>query len=165
MPVAACRDKAFSALPGVFSSSGLQPSWQQGKHFRTGTQGVPEQDRLIQLDLNIHARRELELHEGVNRLVGRIDDVHQALVRPDLVLVTRVFVDVRRNEDREAFHFHGQRNRTFDGRAGTFRGIDDFACRFVDQAMIERLEPDAYVLIGCHVSYRIPFSDPEQDRP
>ena len=49
---------------------------------------------LIKLDLDVDARRKLELHERVNRFVCRVHNVHQALVRADLVLVTSIFVDV-----------------------------------------------------------------------
>ena len=43
---------------------------------------------LLQLDLDVHARRQIELHQRVDRLVSRVDDVHQALVGADLELVT-----------------------------------------------------------------------------
>ena len=49
----------------------------------------------LELDLDIHARRELEAHERVHCLRGRVEDVDQALVRPDLELLPRVLVDVR----------------------------------------------------------------------
>src|SRR5690606_41320718 len=49
----------------------------------------------VQLDLDVDAGRELELHQGIHGLVVRIDDVEHALVRAGLILVTRVLVDVR----------------------------------------------------------------------
>jgi len=49
----------------------------------------------VQLDLYVDARRQLELHERVHRLVGRVHDIHEALVRAQLELVTRVLVGVR----------------------------------------------------------------------
>src|SRR5437762_158737 len=36
--------------------------------------------RLLQLDLDVDTRRQIEFHQLVNRLVGRIDDVHQPQV-------------------------------------------------------------------------------------
>jgi len=42
---------------------------------------------LLQFNLYIDARREVELHQLVDRLVGGIDDVHQAQVRADLELI------------------------------------------------------------------------------
>src|SRR5580704_10652807 len=34
----------------------------------------------VQLDLDVHAGRQIELHERIDRLVGGVQDVHQALV-------------------------------------------------------------------------------------
>src|SRR6185312_14879088 len=66
---------------------------------------------LLQLDLDVDARREVQLHQGVHRLVGGLDDVHEAQVRADLELVARGLVLVRRAQDVEALdargHGHG----------------------------------------------------------
>src|SRR5580692_10169242 len=104
--------------------------------------------RLIQFDLDVDPGGQFQLHEGVHGLVGGGQYVHQARVRGDLELIARILVAVRRSQHREALHFNGQRHGTLDGRAGAFRGIDDFACRLVDQTVIESLQPDPYVLIG-----------------
>src|SRR4051812_9770601 len=53
-----------------------------------------------ELDFDVDAGGEIELHEGVDRLRGRVDDVEQTLVRPDFELLTRLLVDVRRAVDR-----------------------------------------------------------------
>ncbi len=42
---------------------------------------------LLQLDLDVHAGRQVELHQRVHGLVGRIHDVHQTLVGADFELV------------------------------------------------------------------------------
>src|SRR5262249_6063663 len=55
---------------------------------------------------------------------------------------------VRRDEHREALHLGGQRHGTLDRGAGALGGLDDLACGRVDQAMVERLQADADVLIG-----------------
>src|SRR6187431_1183147 len=41
----------------------------------------------VQLQLDVDAGREFELHERVHRLIGRVDDVHDALVGAQLELV------------------------------------------------------------------------------
>ena len=41
--------------------------------------------------------RKIELHERIHRLVGGVQNVHQALVRAQLKLVARVLVTVRRD--------------------------------------------------------------------
>src|SRR6187551_1428928 len=56
---------------------------------------------LVQLELHVDAGRQFELHERIDRLIRRVDDVHDALVRAQLELVARVLVTVRRDEQRE----------------------------------------------------------------
>jgi hypothetical protein len=70
----------------------------------------------LELDLDVDAGREIELHESVDRLRRRIDDVEQALVRADLELLTRLLVDVRRAVDRELLDARRQRDGSADLR-------------------------------------------------
>src|SRR5579864_175028 len=112
-----------------------------------GVTGPRSRRRSVQLDLNVDAGGQLELHECVHRLVGGVHDVHEALVGAQLELVARVLVGVRRDEHREALHLGRQRHRALHGRTGALRGLDDLACGRVDQAMVERLQADADVLI------------------
>src|SRR6476661_229812 len=46
------------------------------------------------LDLDVHACRQVELHQRVHRLRCRFEDVDQPLVRADLELLPRLLVDV-----------------------------------------------------------------------
>ena len=48
-----------------------------------------------QLDLDVDAGGQIELHQRVDRLRRRLEDVEQPLVRPDLELLPRLLVDVR----------------------------------------------------------------------
>jgi len=48
----------------------------------------------LDFDLDINASGEVELHQCVNSLRGRIHDIKQALVCADFELVARLFVDV-----------------------------------------------------------------------
>jgi hypothetical protein len=50
---------------------------------------------LLQLDFNIDASWQVELHQCVNSFVSWINDVHQTLVRTDFQLIAAGFVDVR----------------------------------------------------------------------
>ena len=50
---------------------------------------------LVQLNLNIDTCWKLQLHEGIDGLVRRIDDIHEPFVRPDFVLIAGVLVDMR----------------------------------------------------------------------
>ena len=104
--------------------------------------------RSVQLDLNVDAGRQFELHQGIDGLIRRIQDVHQSLVRADLELIARVLVAVRRNQHRKALHLDRQRHGAFDGRTGSLRCVNDLAGRLVDQTMIESLQPDPNILIS-----------------
>src|SRR5437016_13899471 len=48
-----------------------------------------------ELDLDVDAGGKVQLHERVDRLRRRVDDIEQALVRPHLELLARRVVDVR----------------------------------------------------------------------
>src|SRR5690606_25681104 len=71
-----------------------------------------------QVDLDVDAGRELELHQRVHGLVVGVDDVELALVRAGFVLVAGVLVDVRRRQDGVALDFGRQRDRAAHLRAG-----------------------------------------------
>src|SRR5690606_15757633 len=75
------------------------------------------------------------------------DDVEHALVRAGLVLVTRVLVDVRGDEDGVALDLGRQRDRAAHLRAGPLGRFDDLAGRAVDQTVIVRLEPNPDLLV------------------
>src|SRR5215470_7733922 len=95
---------------------------------------------LLELDLHVDARGEVELAEGVDRLLGGLEDVEQALVRADLELLARLLVDVRGAVDREALDVGGERDRARDASAGPAHGLDDLAHRLVEQPVVVRLE-------------------------
>src|SRR4051812_11046477 len=105
-----------------------------------------------ELDLDVDTGSEIELHQRVHRLRGRIDDIEQALVRAHLELLAALLVDVRRPVDRELLDPGRQRNRPAHLRAGALRRVDDFARRRVEDAVVERLEPDADVL-AVHLNF------------
>src|ERR1043165_3940257 len=60
------------------------------------------------LDLYVDTGRQIQAHEGVDRLLGRLKDVDEALVGPDLELLLGVFVDERAADDGELLDFGGQ---------------------------------------------------------
>ena len=47
------------------------------------------------IDLDVHSRRKIELHQRVDRLRRRIENVHQSLVSSNLELLARLLVHVR----------------------------------------------------------------------
>src|SRR5690606_22355795 len=82
-----------------------------------------------QLDLDVDASRELELHQRVHGLVVRVDDIEHALVRAGLVLVARVLVDVRRGKNGVALDLGRQGDRAAHLGARPLCRFDDLAGR------------------------------------
>ena len=67
-------------------------------------------------------------------------------MRPHLELLAALLIDVWRTIDRELLDPGRQRHRPAHARAGPFGGIDDLTGRRIEDAMVERLEPDSDVL-------------------
>src|SRR5499427_8857686 len=105
----------------------------------------------LELDLDVDAGRKVELHQGVDGLRRRIDDVEQTLVRAHLELLAALLVDVRRAVHRELLDLGRQRNRATDLSARALGRVDDLARRRIEDAVIKRLEPDPDIL-AVHVS-------------
>src|SRR5512139_2316387 len=101
----------------------------------------------LQLDLDFHSRRQVELHQRVDRRTGRLVDVEQPLVGPDLELLPALLVHVRGAVDREPFDLGRQGDRSRDLGAGLPRLLDDLAGRLVQQLVVEGLQPDPDLLV------------------
>src|SRR5215468_4938388 len=99
-----------------------------------------------ELDLDVDAGGEIELHQRVHRLRRRIDDVEQTLVGAHLELLAALLVDMRRAVDGEFLDLGRQRNRAAHLSARALGGRHDLARRRIEDAVIERLEPDPDVL-------------------
>src|ERR1700688_1143348 len=100
----------------------------------------------LQLDLDIDAGSEVELHQRVHGLRRRIDDVQEALVRAHLELFAALLVDKRRAVHRELLDTRRQRDRATDLRTGALGRVHDLARRRIEDAVIECLEPDSDIL-------------------
>jgi len=50
----------------------------------------------MKLDLDVHPGGDIELAQRIDGLLRRLQNIEQPFVRPNLVLITRLFVDVRR---------------------------------------------------------------------
>src|ERR1700743_2964023 len=77
--------------------------------------------RSLKLDLDIDARREVELHQRIDGLRGGLDDVEQTFVGANLELLATLLVDMGRAVDGETLHPGGQRDRTTHLRARAVR--------------------------------------------
>src|SRR5690606_8037822 len=107
-----------------------------------------------ELDFDVHARGEIELHQRIDRLGVRLHDVEQPLVGTDLELLARLLVDVRAAVHGELLDARRQRNRTPDERASATGGIRDLTGSLVEHAVIEGLEAHADIL-----SFHCPTTD------
>src|SRR6185312_6782925 len=97
------------------------------------------------------------LHQRIDRLRRRIDDVEHPLMRADFELLARLLVDVRRAQHGELLDPRRQRDWPTHARAGPLRGVDDLACRLIEDAMIVGPKADADVLtVECHGEIPIP---------
>src|SRR5215208_5980299 len=96
----------------------------------------------LELDLNIDTRRQVELHQGIDRLRRGIDNVQKAAVRPHLELLSAFLVDMRGAIHREPLDARRQRHGSAHLRPGSLCRVYDLARRRIENAMVERLEPD-----------------------
>src|ERR1700731_2718183 len=86
----------------------------------------------LELDLDIDAGGEVELHQRVDGLRRRIDDVEHALMRADFKLLARLLVDMGRAQHGEFLDPHRQRDRPAPPRAGAASRLDDLARRLIE---------------------------------
>ena len=108
------------------------------------------------LDLNIHAGRQIELHQRVDRLRRGLENIEQALVRANLELLARFLVHVRRTQHR-VFVFHrGQRNGPRDLRPGTACRINNLTRGLVQDSVVVRFQPNSNSFFTIHVSLANP---------
>src|SRR5689334_5592942 len=107
------------------------------------------QHSSLKLDLDVHARGQIQFSQRVDRLLRRLENIDQALVGADLELLARFLVDVRRAVDGKALDARRQRNRPGDAAAGAPDGLDDLAHRLVEHAMVVSFQ--AYADFFVHV--------------
>src|SRR6267154_64251 len=102
------------------------------------------------LNLNIHAGRQIELHQRIDRLLCRLENIEQALVGTDFKLLPRFLIDVRRTQHAVFVLHRGQRNRTGNLCAGAFRGLHDLACRLIQNAVVVGFQTDSNSFFSSH---------------
>src|ERR1700732_404860 len=103
-------------------------------------------DPALELDLDVDAGGKVELHQRIDRLRRRIDDIEQALMRAHFELLAALLVDVRRAVDGELLDLGRQRDRPTHLRARALGGRHDLARRGIEDTMVVCLEPDADIL-------------------
>src|SRR5690606_32303541 len=97
-------------------------------------------------NLDIDSSRQIKLHQCVYCFFGRLNDVKHPLVRSHLVLITRVFVDVRRNQHSETLFFGRKRDWPSNLSTSTLRSFHDFLRGLINQSIVECFQPDTNLL-------------------
>src|ERR1019366_8707032 len=102
------------------------------------------------LNLHIHARRQIQLHQRIDRLLRRLQNIQQPLVGADFELLPRLLVHVRRPQHAVLVLHRGQRNRSRDLRAGALCRLHDLARRLIQNAVVVGFQPDANSFFSSH---------------
>src|SRR4051794_7006841 len=109
------------------------------------------------LDVDVDRRRQVDAHERVHRLGGRVEDVDEALVRAHLEVLARVLVLVRRADDAVHVLLRRQRHRADHARTGLGHRVDDAPRGGVDRLVVVGLQPDADLLSRHRCSSLLPI--------
>src|SRR6185312_8997074 len=121
-----------------------------GAHLRASCSFCPPRADLkskpLELDLDVDTGGQIELHESIDGLRGRVDNVEKALVGAHLELLTALLVDMRRTVDGELLDAGRQRNGSANLRTGALRRVHDLTRRRIEDSMVERLEAYANIL-------------------
>jgi len=114
-----------------------------------GITAEPLQSLSAQADLYFNASSKIQFHKRINSFFCWLDNVDQALVRANFVLVARILVYVRRDQNVNLSL------RVGNGigpnlRACTSCSLNNFLSRGIDQLVIEgfKTNPNALVLHG-----------------
>src|SRR4029450_2086961 len=100
----------------------------------------------LELDFNVNAGSKVELHQSIDRLRRRIDNVEQAPVSAHLELLAALLIDMRRAVDGEPLDAGRERGRAAHLRAGSLGRAHNLPRRRIEDSMVEGFEPDADVL-------------------
>src|ERR1700735_1858390 len=111
-------------------------------------------------DLNVHARRKIELHQRIHSVWCGLENVDQALVGAHLKLLARFLVHVRRPQYRPAVDDCWQRNRAGYIGAGALRRVDNLFRRLIENAVIVRLQTNPNFFSVGHVYSMISATAP-----
>src|ERR1700733_15905208 len=124
----------------------VTPSFRPPARRPAGISGPPPSGGL-DLDLDVHARRQVEPLERVDRLGRVLADVDQALVDPHLEVLAGVLVLVRRADPRVPVLVRGQGDRPEHLGLRAEHRLDDLLRGLVEDLVVVGLEPDADLLL------------------
>src|SRR5271157_4843368 len=88
------------------------------------------------LYLDVHSRREVQLHQGIQRLLGRLQNIQQPLVNPYLELLTGLLVNMGGPQHRIFVNSRGERYRAGDFRSSSPGRVYDLSRGLVKELVI-----------------------------
>ena len=101
----------------------------------------------LNLDLDVHASGEVELHQRVHRLRRGLDNIEQAAMRAHLELLAAFLVDVRRAVHGETLDMRRQRDWPANPGTRALGRVHDLLRAGIQHAVIVGLKPDADILV------------------
>src|SRR2546423_91237 len=118
-PSAAATDLVLPSAPNTASSRSIDPTDLPLVFLTSIFIRISEaRGTSSGLDLDVHTSRKIELHQRIERLLRRLENIEQPLVRADLELLARLLVGVRRTQHAVLVDLRRQRDRTGDLGAG-----------------------------------------------
>jgi hypothetical protein len=103
----------------------------------------------LNLNLDIDTRWQIQAHQHIDGLGIRIQNINQTIMRSNLKMFVRVFVNERGAANRKAFNFGRQRHWANNSGSGALSRVDNAFGRLIQNAMIVSFQADAYLLL-CH---------------
>src|SRR5580658_1526 len=120
---------------------GVDPSGATSRKTSAGARQISSQ-----LDFDVDAGGQIELHQGVDCLRRRVDDVENPLMGANFELLARLLIDMRRAVDGEFLDPGRQGYRSANPGAGALGRGHDLLRRSVEHAVIERFQTNSDVL-------------------
>ena len=99
------------------------------------------------LDFDIDPRRQVELRQGFHGRSRGLQNIDQALVRPDFKLFARLLIRMGRPQHAVLVLDGRQRNRTRNLRARPFGCRDNFRRRMIQYPVVVTLQSDSNFLM------------------
>ena len=133
----------------------------------------------LKLNFNVNAGGKRKLAEGVNSLLGRLNDIHESLVHAHLELFTGLLVNMHRTLNRKFVNPGGQGDWPGHTGTGVARSVHDFRYSLIKDAEVigPELDPNAITANCRHFLLRftkiprrlgstwVPCTGANRDRP
>src|SRR3990172_294495 len=101
---------------------------------------------LFEFYFHVNARRKVQPHQGVHRMLRRLHYVHEPFVCAYFELLPALLVNVRGPQHAELVYLGGQRDRAFDARPRPLGCLDYLLDGAVEKPVVVSLESYPYPL-------------------